>query len=428
MQAKLTDIFVLRPRVQGREPRAQSLKPKAESQEPRAAIVLLSASGEIGGAEQVLLDCIRVGDGRAGAKMSLVSLGDGPLVKAAETLGVRTAVVDPPASLEAAGDAFGGVASIVGAALRATGALPGFFQRYSAAVASPVPAMIHSHGIKTHLLAALLGRRVPVVWHLHDYVGSRPASSWLLRLLARRCALVIAVSESVAEDARRTLPAGLPVILVRNAVDVERFTPDGPALDLDALSSLPPAREGTVRIGLPATFARWKGHDRFLEAIDRLRRPDVRAYIIGGPQYRTAASQWTRAELETLARQYGLEGRVGFTGIVGDMPAAYRALDIVVHASTRPEPFGLVIVEGMACGRAVVATPAGGAAELFTPGVHAISAGALGAVSLAGALAALVDDEPNRQALGQRARAHAIAQFGRDRFATGLRRAMTGIA
>ena len=41
------------------------------------------------------------------------------------------------------------------------------------------------------------------------------------------------------------------------------------------------------------------------------------------------------------------------------MPAAYRALDVVVHASTRPEPFGLVIAEAMACGRALVAAPDG---------------------------------------------------------------------
>ena len=368
----------------------------------------------------MLLDCIRASN----ARMAVVSLGGGPLITAAQALGAGTAVVEPPAALRSAGDAFAGVGSIASAALRSAVSLPGFAHRFSGAIASALPGVIHSHGIKTHVLGSLLGRRVPVVWHLHDYIGMRPASSRLLRLLSRRCALAIAVSESVAEDARRTLPSGVPVTVVHNSVDMSRFTPEGPALDLDALAGLPPAPERTLRIGLPATFARWKGQDRFLAALARIDRRDVRAYIIGGPVYRTAGSQWTRAELEALVRQHGLERRVGFTGVVQDMPALYRALDVVVHASTRPEPFGLVIVEAMACGRAVVATPAGGAAELFTPGEHAVSAGSLGAASLADAIASLLDDEGRRRSIGARARQHAVSRFGRERFARALRDAM----
>ena len=49
-----------------------------------------------------------------------------------------------------------------------------------------------------------------------------------------------------------------------------------------------------------------------------------------------------------------------------------RALDVVVHASTQPEPFGLVIAEAMACGRAVVVSSGGGAAEIVTPGEDAL--------------------------------------------------------
>jgi glycosyltransferase involved in cell wall biosynthesis len=125
-----------------------------------------------------------------------------------------------------------------------------------------------------------------------------------------------------------------------------------------------------------------------------------------------------------MVRTLGLEGRVGFTGFVSDMPAAYRALDIVVHASTRPEPFGLVIAEAMACGRAVVATPAGGAAELFEPGVHAISAEPASPDALLEAIAQLVNDAPARQALGERARAHARQHFNQSRFAADLQAAM----
>jgi glycosyltransferase involved in cell wall biosynthesis len=83
--------------------------------------------------------------------------------------------------------------------------------------------------------------------------------------------------------------------------------------------------------------------------------------------YQTRASQWSRDELETLVSTLGLTGRVGFVDFQPDPSPVYRALDVVVHASTAAEPFGLVIAEAMACGRAVVASDAGGAREIGLP-------------------------------------------------------------
>ena len=390
-------------------------------------VVLLDPSGQLGGAERVLLDCIDVGDGWPGAEMSLVTLAGGPFVDAARQLGARTVVVEPPASLSAAGDAFAPAGAVVGALLPGLLGFPSFFRRFSAAVSGFVPELIHSHGIKTHVLGSLLFHRAPLVWHLHDYLSTRSLSSRLLSLLSRRCALAIAVSESVADDARSCLPADLRIVVVRNSVDCERFQPEGVAADLDALAGLPVAPAGTVRIGLPATFARWKGHEVFLEAAARLDRGNVRFYIIGAPLYQTANSQWSIAELRQLVEKRGLAERVGFTGLVSDMPSAYRALDVVVHASTRPEPFGLVIAEAMACGRAVAAAPHGGAAELFVDREHAVSATPGDGTALAVTLRALIDDPVERTRLGARARAHAVRNFGRDRFAREMRSALTGL-
>src|SRR6185295_16036858 len=90
-----------------------------------------------------------------------------------------------------------------------------------------------------------------------------------------------------------------------------------------------------------------------------------RAYIIGGPIYQTGGSQYSLEELCQEAERLGLSRRVVFTGFAVDPAAALRALDVIVHASTEPEPFGMVIVEGMACGKPVVASESSGAAELF---------------------------------------------------------------
>jgi len=187
----------------------------------------------------------------------------------------------------------------------------------------------------------------------------------LLVTHASRCAAIVANSESVAEETRALIGSAPSVHAIYNPVDLDRFHPEGPQLDLDALSGLPPFASEGIRIGLVATFARWKGHEVFLNALSRVRSSTpVRGYVIGGPIYQTSGSQYSEKELRALAASRGLGDNVGFTGRVDDVPAALRALDIVVHASVEPEPFGLVVAEAMACGRALVASGAGGAAEI----------------------------------------------------------------
>ena len=108
-------------------------------------------------------------------------------------------------------------------------------------------------------------------------------------------------SGSVADDVRSVLGEARSLRRVHNAVDTSVFRPDGPALDLAAASGLAPDR-GLVRIGLVATFARWKGHEVFLDAIARVaRQHPVRGYIIGGPVYQTVGSQCSLEELKAYA-------------------------------------------------------------------------------------------------------------------------------
>jgi glycosyltransferase involved in cell wall biosynthesis len=172
-----------------------------------------------------------------------------------------------------------------------------------------------------------------------------------------------------------------------------------------------------VRVGLVGTFARWKGHDVFLEALAAI-PPEVpiRAYVIGDGVYDTAGSQHSIAELKGLSERLGLGNRVAFTGFLPAAPAM-RALDIVVHASTRPEPFGMVIAEAMACGRAVITSGAGGAGELVTPGHDALTHAPGDARSLALSIERLAMDATLRQTLGDNARRTASERFDSDRLA-----------
>jgi glycosyltransferase involved in cell wall biosynthesis len=169
------------------------------------------------------------------------------------------------------------------------------------------------------------------------------------------------------------------------------------------------------------TFARWKGHKVFLDAIARASSAcALRAYVIGGAVYHTAGSQHSLDELRRYADGKGLSDRVGFTGFVDAPEAAIRALDIVVHASTAPEPFGLVIAEAMACARAVIASDAGGAREIFTPGVDALAHAPGDAADLADRIVELGADPAHRERLGRAGRRTAERRFNRRRLAAEL--------
>jgi glycosyltransferase involved in cell wall biosynthesis len=273
--------------------------------------------------------------------------------------------------------------------------------------------VIHSNGFKHHVIAAAIAAPVrPVVWHIHEYVTTRRLSRTLLRRCVGRVAAAVANSRSVARDLAAGVGAGLRIETIYNGIDLSSYAPEGDAADLDALAGVPPAPAGTVKVGLVATFGRWKGHDVFLRAIARLDRSlPVRAYIIGGAVYDTARSEFSLAEVRAMAESAGVADRVLFTGFIDRMAPALRALDVVVHASTKPEPFGLAIAEAMACGRATIVSAAGGAAEIVEPDRDALTHAPGDERGLADAIARLASDPALRRSLGEAARASARTRF-----------------
>jgi glycosyltransferase involved in cell wall biosynthesis len=394
-------------------------------------VVYLSPSAQLGGAEISLLDM--VASLRAAAPewhLHLVVAEDGPLAQRAAECGVKATVLPLAPALARLGDAASGGpagkeqgrAALLCKLLRASPATYAYARRLRRTIRGLNADVIHSNGLKMHALAAWAKpRRVPLVWHVHDYLSARPVMGRLLGRLAGRCAAALANSASVAEDVRALCGPGLKVRTVYNGIDVENFSPAGPRVDLDALAGLPPAAPETVRVGMLATLARWKGHQTFLRALASL-PPDlpVRGYVVGGALYRTDGSQHSLGELKEMAKGLGISDRVGFTGFL-DRPAdAVRALDVVVHASTRPEPFGLVIAEGMACGRAVIVSGAGGASELIEADVNALSHTPGDADGLAGGIIRLASDRNLRARLGAAGRATAERRFDRARLAAEL--------
>lgn len=377
-------------------------------------IVFLNPVGVLGGAERALLTLLAALRQRVPDWPLVLIVGTpGPLVAAAIALGVEVHCLPLPEALLELGDSGLKQGNRLRKGLqlggRAIAALPGLV-RYQVALYRLLrqlqPDCIHSNGLKTHSLLALLSPVAPIIWHLHDFYGSRPVMAKVLGQGCHRVQLGIAVSQAVAEDAQHTLP-GLPIAVVHNGVDTEVFSPIPEQTEVDA--------DRPLRIGLVATFARWKGQDVFLQAIAHLMQqpepPNLRFYLIGGPIYQTMGSQFALTELQAMAHQWGIAPWVEFLGFQAEMAPRYAWLDAVVHASTQPEPFGLVIAEAMACGRPVIVSQAGGAAELFTPGWDGLAVPPGDAIALAAAMRQLADSPTLRQQLGQQARKTALARF-----------------
>jgi glycosyltransferase involved in cell wall biosynthesis len=385
-------------------------------------ISFLSVSAGLGGAERVLLDTIAALRVRhAEWTLSVVCLAEGPLTAEVTALGAEVRVLPMPPGFAAVGESGGSAAATVAGLAGNAWPLQSYMRRLRAHLSAWSPDIVHANGLKAHVLAAWASpRSARVVWHVHDYVSTRRVSSVLLRRHARRAAVVMANSHDVAADVRTVLGARVRVEVVHNGVDAQRFHPIGNTIDLDAAAGLPPAPAGTRRVGLVATYARWKGHETFLHALAVAAAAPVRGYIVGGPVYETSGSQLTRDELQGIARRLGLADRVGFVPFQRDVAPVYRALDIVVHASTKREPFGLSVLEAMACGRPVIVSDAGGVRELVTHDDQGLTHPPGDADVLAGHIASLLDDPARCERLGANGRRTAVALFDRGRSAAAL--------
>lgn len=384
------------------------------------SVLFVNPAAGLGGSERSLLDAmasLRRADPTFRIRLLLFEPGD--LEHVAREHGVDVEVEALPPSLAALGES--SAAGLHPLRLLQSGVdVARFAGRLRRRVRAIAPSLVHTNGMKAHALAAAALRDYPLVVHVRDFLSGRRFSRTCLQALPRR-SLVLANSCAVAADVRRAIPAR-PVRVVYNGIDLELFTPGpGDVSELARLSGLTPPAAGALAIGMVATYAHWKGHHVFLEAAQRLAQEstarDHRFFVVGGPIYRTTGSQLTEAELRARVRELGLEGKVGIVPFRENVADVYRGLDVVVHASTRPEPFGRTVVEAMACARPVIVSRAGGAAELFEEGRTALGFEPGDASGLARAMLRLVQDGELRAELGRAARLHAEQAFDRNRLA-----------
>jgi glycosyltransferase involved in cell wall biosynthesis len=120
---------------------------------------------------------------------------------------------------------------------------------------------------------------------------------------------------------------------------------------------------GPLNFGIVGRLAPWKGQDLFLRAFARaFPNGDERATVVGDALF--GEDEFARG-LPRLADALGIAHRVELRGHRADVWDELSRIDVLVHASVTPEPFGQVILEGMAAGVPVIAARAGGPAEIL---------------------------------------------------------------
>jgi glycosyltransferase involved in cell wall biosynthesis len=163
-------------------------------------------------------------------------------------------------------------------------------------------------------------------------------------------------------------------------------------------------------VGLVGRISPWKGQHIFIQAaaLVNQRFPHARFFIIGAALF--GEDQYEQ-EVRQLPRQLGIHENVEFSGFRNDIGRAIAELDLLVHASTIGEPFGQVIIEGMAAGKPVVATNGGGVPEIVEDGRTGILVPMADIEAMASAICRILSDPASAKAMGLRARQSVADHF-----------------
>ncbi|GAB2958830.1 glycosyl transferase [Amycolatopsis acidiphila] len=286
------------------------------------------------------------------------------------------------------------------------------------------PDVVHAHFWMSGLasLLAARGTDIPVVQTFHALGAvkrrhqgaadtSPPDRVRLERLIGKNAAQVAATcSDEVFELARMGLPRPR-MSVVPCGVDLDRFGVTGPTAVRGAKRRLVSVGRLVPRKGFATAIAALAGV------------PDTELVIAGGPDEGRLADDPEARRLRELAKRCGVAGRVHLLGQVSrtEMPGLLRSADIVV-CTPWYEPFGIVPLEAMACGRPVVAAAVGGLIDTVVDGVTGELVPPKRPEVLAATLRRLLDNPAQREAYGVAGMDRAHSRYSWDRIAVDILR------
>jgi glycosyltransferase involved in cell wall biosynthesis len=255
------------------------------------------------------------------------------------------------------------------------------------------------------LLACWL-TRTPVICHVKGFEKYAKRE----RAAARRIDALVPMTRAVEEHCRRAGVVSPRTLVIYDGIADEGFAPTRPPAEIRADLGIGDA----PCVGVASNIQEWKGQLVLVEAMAEVVRavPEAKALIVGGVH---RAGVEYNARIERRIAELGLGGSIVFTGFRSDIADVTNALDVVVHTSVRPEPFGRVILEGQLLGKPVVAVAAGGVPELIRDGETGFLFAPGDAQALAAHLIRLLRTPELRRQIGSAAREWARDVFSMHR-------------
>ena len=263
--------------------------------------------------------------------------------------------------------------------------------------------LIHANSLSVALLGGIVARinRIPILMH------KRYATSYgiLDRLCERLLQRVILVSEATRWD----FASEVKQTLIYNGVDLDAFQASPKEVETLRRELFPDASDASTLAGVVTRITPEKGIHFLVRAIAELKRKTaIKLLIVGGPYFQKDVDYMDSLKREVA--DLGVEDSVIFTGFLSDTRIVMSLLDIVLVPSIIPEACPRTIIEAMAVGKPVIATPLGGSKELVTPETGMLVPPE-NASAIAEAVAALATDPERLRIMGEAAHRRAVQLF-----------------
>lgn len=392
-----------------------------EPRSPLRRILYLDHTAKVGGGEIALMNLLRTIDTQRFTPL-VVLASAGPLAGRLNAAGIETLVLPLGAAVvDARKDSMGPTSLLK---IRQVWAVLQYSIKLSRLARRRGVRLIHANSLKSDIYGGIAGliARVPVIWHVRDNIDDQylpHAIAVIFRWLAWHIPrMVIANSESTLR--RLEAPVSKPSATVHSGVARPKITRsrmhvvhDGtpsratPAIHADA----PQATSGAGPIvALVGRIAPWKGQHVFIEAAGAVleQHPTASFWIVGAPLF---GEYDYESSLHKLTVDLDVQDNVKFLGFRNDVQEILEMVDVVVHASTLGEPFGQVVIEGMAAGKPVVATDGGALPEIVQSGVTGLLVPMGDSKSMGEAIASLLADPVYAQKMGEVGRQHVMTRF-----------------
>ena len=254
--------------------------------------------------------------------------------------------------------------------------------------------------------AKLLGKKC--IGHQRGLIPM-PARSGLIARMRRAAKMLdaaISVSNAVKEDMAAKGAIFKQNTVIHDALP-EEYLAIGDNSEYDVGETILPS---APTIGIIGNIKPWKGQKVVIQALPELVQdyPKLNCMIVGEapPNCHDYCE-----ELDALISRHGLQDNVIFTGYRKNICEIMKCLDVVIHASISPEPFGMVVIEAMALGKPVIATNSGGPKEIIEQGVTGILVAPNDPSELARAVKSLFENWPEALKMGRHGREYVKQHF-----------------